>query len=199
MTTPFNDAENDASVWEVALRPQDTGDPAWRGRLLERMRTTIEDRLRDDPAANAVQVSTALGTVEARTRRKPGGPPAPVRLAFAPGARNLPAPSGGSPDGHTGTPLPALRLPDEETKRLGERLVGLDGARRDLLLRWGCLWDDELEDWSARAARPLPRRSLPTCGRPTPCTSSAAIRAWARRPSPAWPPTTTAAGGASPA
>lgn len=143
------------ALWEITLCLQDTQDAAWRGLLLEQMRTAIEKKLEEEPSTHRVQLNTALGTVEACRSGKPGSPSAPVRLAF--GAREL-APSSprASYAANAPAPLPTQVLPDPHALVVGARLVGLDEIRRDLLLRWACLWDGGLEAWSAQTGCAAP-------------------------------------------
>ena len=155
------------TVWEVSVRPEDTNDPAWRSRLLGHVRTAVEVKLREDPAARGLTWPTPLGTVEARPRGDRTEPGGPIRLAFAPppaGAnggeravsnRLTPSARQGDSGRDLAEALPALRLPDEPTRLLGERLVGLDTARQAVLLRWGCAWDGALEAWALKAQSPV--------------------------------------------
>ena len=152
----LNDALADGAgaAWEVSVRPADMRDAAFRGRLLEQVRAALEVKLRDDPGAREVTLKSPLGTVEAQCRGGHAG--TPLRLAFAPGDRDIPhRPAGPADPGPAGT-LPALHLPDGETRRLGERLVGLDGVREEILRLWACQWDGGLEGMAARVRSPLP-------------------------------------------
>ena len=152
-------------LWEVSVRPEDANDPAYRSRLLGHVRSGLEAKLRDDPAARDLTWRTPLGTVEAHLhgdRTQTGGP---IRLAFAKagdagaGARAVsnrlaPPVRQGNPDPDEA--LPCLRLPDEPTRQLGNRLVGLEDARRGILQRWESRWDGALDAWARKTGSPLP-------------------------------------------
>lgn len=144
------------TVWEIAVSPEDRQDAAWRDRLLGQVRAALERKLREDPAATDLTWHTPLGTVEVRPRGGRPVPGAPLRLAFAPSVPNLAPPPADGPAPETPDALPALRLPDGPTRLLGERLVGLEEARRAVLLRWGCAWDGRLEAWARQAACHVP-------------------------------------------
>ena len=153
----------DGDVWEIAVRTENGGDVAWRERLLSQVRAALEKKLRDDPQAQELTWRTPLGSVEVRPRgeRRAG---APLRLAFASAGRDLvlprPGAARGAGDEHDDAlpddALPVLRLPDEQTTLLGQRLVGLEAAERGLLLQWGCRWDGALESWKRQTGTPVP-------------------------------------------
>ena len=155
------------SVWEVSVRPEDANDPAYRSRLLSRVRSGLEAKLRDDPAARDLTWRTPLGTVEARLRGDRTETGGPIRLAFAEadgaGAgvravsnRLAPPVRQENADRDPDEALPALRLPDEPTRQLGERLVGLEDARRGILQRWESRWDGALDAWARKTGSLLP-------------------------------------------
>lgn len=146
------------SVWEVSVCPSDINSAAWRNPLLERLHPAVEERMRRTPDAHNFSFPSALGTVQVRLKEGTPAHNLPFRLAFAP---NVPALSaspgpGFSSAGETGAPLAALRLPDDATQRLGQRLVGLENARDEVLLRWSCQWDGGLTAWSSGTGCPVP-------------------------------------------
>lgn len=144
------------TVWEIFLRPADCQDIALRSSILGRVRTALEKKLQDDPKARDLTWRTPLGTVEVRPRsgQCSGGP---LRLAFAADTGVIKAAGriedpGAEPD----DVLPSLRLPDDGVRLLGERLVGLETIRRNVLLQWECRWDGALEAWSRRTGSLVP-------------------------------------------
>ena len=154
-------------MWEVSIRPEDADDPAYRSRLLGHVRSGVEAKLRDDPAAVDLTWRTPLGTVEARLRGDRAQTGGPIRLAFAKadaagaGAHAVlnrlasPTRQEGA-DRDPNEVLPSLRLPDEPTRQLGERLVGLDDAQRGILQRWESRWDDALDAWARKTGSSVP-------------------------------------------
>lgn len=148
------------SIWEITLRPADCQDTAWRSHFLGHIRAALEKKLRDDSQAQELIWRTPLGTVEVRPRSgcRAGGL---LKLAFAAPVCALKAPGhaavgAGDPAPEPDGALPSLRLPDEGTRLLGQRLVGLESVRRDVLLQWECRWDGGLEAWSRKAGSPVP-------------------------------------------
>lgn len=145
-----------SGVWDISLRPADCQDAAWRGRILDQIRAALEKKLHGDPQAKELIWHTPLGTVEARPRAGQCGG-GPFRLAFAADTGAVKAPCGaGDPAAEPDDALPSLRLPDDGARLLGERLVGLERVRRDVLLQWECRWDGALEAWSRKAGSPIP-------------------------------------------
>lgn len=152
------------AVWEVRVRRDDQPETVRREHLLSQMRSALEKKLYDDPGARELIWRTPLGTVEARRHTEIAAPGIPFRLAFASEGRDLaPALSGFAMGGSAmGRPanapegLPVLRLPDEATRLLGERLVGLEAQRRDTLQRWECRWDGVLDAWARRTGHTVP-------------------------------------------
>lgn len=165
------DSKQSENVWEIALYPSDTQSAAWRDCLLTQTRTALEKKLQADPAACSLTWKTPLGTIEVRPREDSpanGRPPSggPLRLAFAPVTRRFaeldrsPASMGrddlGGGSGDPCDSLPSLRLPDDATFRLGQRLVGLEAVQQDILLRWRCQWDGTLGAWERKTGCPVP-------------------------------------------
>lgn len=152
------EAASTATVWEVSVCPSDTNSTSWRNPLLERLRPALKECMRRTPDARDFSFPSALGSVQVRLKEGTPSPSLPFRLAFAP---NVPALSaspglGFSSARETGAPLAALRLPDDVTQKLGQRLVGLENAQEEVLLRWGCQWDGGLFGWSSRTGCPVP-------------------------------------------
>jgi|GEM_PF-3568114 len=141
------------SLWEITLRPIDCQDATWRSGFLSQMRAVLEQKLREDPQAPNLIWRTPLGTVEVRPRpgNYDGGP---LKLAFAADAACLK--SVGPAEDELDQTLPSLRLPDDEVRLLGQRLVGLEQTRQAILLRWSCAWDGTLDAWAQKTACPVP-------------------------------------------
>jgi hypothetical protein len=141
------------STWSVRISPPVQGDANWRARALELIRPEVERRLLRWP--NERQFTLRGPLLQAEIQREAGDwrPGAEIRLRYADSAAGLPTSNGGAA---ATPPLVSLSLPDDRLERLGERLVGLDGVREEVLLRLHCHWDAGLETWSEHTRRSVP-------------------------------------------
>jgi ATPase family associated with various cellular activities (AAA) len=141
------------STWSVRISPPVQGDAGWRARALELIRPEVERRLLRCPTERQFTLRGPL--LQAEIQREAGDwrPGAEIRLRYADPAAGLPTSNGTAA---TTPPLVSITLPDDRLERLGERLVGLDRVREEVLLRLHCHWDAGLETWSERTRRPVP-------------------------------------------
>ena len=141
------------SVWDIRLERSGASEAQARGRLLDQLEQQLEARLRSEPASRSFVWDTPLYRVCAEKRGGEGWRPGmPLRLAYSEERlASSPSPMATPPQGDG-----LLTLPDDATARLGERLVGLEAIRDDILWRWRCRWDGEAQRWAEQRNMPLP-------------------------------------------
>jgi hypothetical protein len=137
MTHPSTEAR--LSEWSVQLDPPVQGNAAWRSRTLERLRLALLQHLERSPAARQFTLRAPLFAVTLRQESGEWQPGGKLRLRYLDGAAGPPPRTSGTtaadmPD------LPTWQLPDIRLDRLGQRLVGLDDIREEVLLRLRLHW-----------------------------------------------------------
>jgi hypothetical protein len=167
-TTPLGTV---ATQWNVALvRTPGMGDAAWNAQLAEKLTPLLSEQLRLQPhqrhftfrvsPLHEVHFTLASGKP---TPEKPGAftfvseskPTRPLQSSSQKSGSPLQKRSGSS-TGDDLPPLMEIALPNEDIYREGQRLVGLEAIREELLLHMACQWDGALQEWARKTGQPLP-------------------------------------------